>query len=58
LLVAITKKRLKLDCSHYTFLQILEVAMFEKKPIIQLVKDALKHESPPPDSKSLNFFSY
>ena len=58
LLVAITKKRLKLDCSHYTFLQILEVAMFEKKPIIQLVKDALKHELPPPASKQLNLFSY
>lgn len=58
LLMAITKKRLKLNCSLYTFLNIVEVAIFEKKPIFQLVSDALKQDSPPPASKQLNLFSY
>src|SRR6266511_1176899 len=34
-LVAIVKKRLKLDRSLYTILQILSVTMFEKTPILQ-----------------------
>jgi hypothetical protein len=42
LLVAIAKKRLRIDCSLYTFLQILEVNLFEKKPIILLISEALK----------------
>ncbi|RNC64540.1 MAG: IS4 family transposase [Desulfuromonadales bacterium] len=58
LLMAITKKRLKLDCSLYTFLNIVEVAIFEKKPIFQLVSGALKQDSPPPAGKQLNLFSY
>ena len=37
-LVAIVKKRLKLDISLYTFLQILSVTVFEKVPILQLVE--------------------
>jgi len=57
-LVAITKKRLNIDCTLYTFLQILEIAPFEKKPILQLVRDALKQESPPHISKQLELFSY
>jgi hypothetical protein len=39
LLVAIVKKRLKIEISLYTFLQILSVTVFEKVPILQLVKD-------------------
>ena len=42
LLVAIAKKRLGIQCSLYTLLQILEVNIFEKKPIISLVSEALK----------------
>ena len=42
LLVAIAKKRLRIQCSLYTFLQILEVNLFEKKPIILLTSEALK----------------
>jgi len=42
LLVAIAKKRLRIECSLYTLLQILEVNIFEKKPIISLVSEALK----------------
>ncbi|MDY6990695.1 MAG: IS4 family transposase [Thermodesulfobacteriota bacterium] len=34
-LVAIMKKRLKLDLSLYTILQILSISLFEKKPILQ-----------------------
>jgi len=35
LLVAIVKKRLNLDVSLYTILQILSVSLFEKTPILQ-----------------------
>jgi hypothetical protein len=42
LLVAIAKKRLGIQCSLYTFLQILEVNIFEKKAIISVVSEALK----------------
>jgi hypothetical protein len=42
LLVAIAKKRLGIQCSLYTLLQILEVNLFEKKLIISLVSEALK----------------
>ena len=37
LLVAIVKKRLKLDRSLYTILQILSVTQFEKTPILQVL---------------------
>ncbi|MFQ5752454.1 MAG: IS4 family transposase [bacterium] len=39
LLVAIIKKRLNIELSLYTFLQILSVTPFEKVPILQLVRD-------------------
>ncbi len=38
-LVAIIKKRLNLDMSLYTFLQILSVTVFEKVPIYQLLTE-------------------
>jgi hypothetical protein len=42
-LVAIIKKRLALDASLYTLLQILSVTLFEKMPIHQaLAQDDLK----------------
>jgi hypothetical protein len=49
LLVAIAKKRLRIECSLYTLLQIIDVNIFEKKPIISVVAEAHKHtvnESP------------
>ncbi len=58
LLVAITRKRMQLNCSLYTFLQIIDVAIFEKKSILQLVRDALKHEPPPSNAKQLELFNY
>lgn len=39
LLLIIVKKKLKIDVSLYTFLQILSVTVFEKVPILQLVND-------------------
>jgi len=47
LLVAILKKRLYLSCSLHTLLQILEVNLFERKPIPQLVRDAMKQITEP-----------
>ena len=38
-LIAIVKKRLKLDISLYTFLQILSISAFEKKSLLQLLTD-------------------
>ncbi len=56
LLVVIMKKRLDLPGSLHTILQILAVNIFEKKPIIQLVKDSLKLKCEPPLSNQLNLF--
>ena len=39
LLVAIVKKRLNIEASLYTFMQILSVTPFEKIPILQLLRD-------------------
>ena len=38
-LVAIIKKRLKIDQSLYTILQIFSITLFEKKPILQVLTD-------------------
>jgi len=38
-LVAIIKKKLKIDLSLYTILQILSISIFEKMPIIQAVTE-------------------
>jgi hypothetical protein len=55
-LVAIVKKRLALDASLYTLLQILSLTLFEKLPILQ----ALSHDQPTsedhPISNQLNLF--
>lgn len=58
LLVAITKKKLGIPCSLYTFLQILEVNLFEKKPISSLVAEALKQNPNIHDCNQLNLFNY
>jgi len=57
LLVAILKKRLHLPGSLHTILQILEVNIFEKRPIIQIVKDAYKQEPEPVLCNQLNLFN-
>jgi hypothetical protein len=56
LLVAILKKRLDLPGSLHTILQILEVNIFEKRPIIKIVKDAYKQEPEPSLCKQMNLF--
>jgi hypothetical protein len=49
LLVAILKKRLHLEASLYTILQILSLTLFEKTPISQVL-DQLPPASPSPDT--------
>ncbi len=56
LLVAILKKRLHLFCSLHTLLQILEVNLFERKPIAQLVQDAMKQIREPEISNQADLF--
>ena len=55
-LVAIVKKRLDLDASLYTLLQILSLTLFEKIPILQ----ALSQKQPSPEQEQngnqLNLF--
>ena len=57
LLVAILKKRLQLPGNLHTILQILEVNIFEKRPIIQIVKEANKQEPEPNLCNQLNLFN-
>jgi hypothetical protein len=43
-LVAIMKKRMKIDLTLYTILQILSITLFEKTPILQaLTETDYKH---------------
>jgi hypothetical protein len=57
-LVAIVKKRLNLDASLYSLLQILSVTLFEKMPLLQ----ALAHDDPIPTQtdpcNQLNLFTF
>ncbi|RLC87748.1 MAG: IS4 family transposase, partial [Chloroflexi bacterium] len=57
LLVVIAKKKLNIPCQLYTFLQILEVNLFEKKPLPSMIADALKQISEPPRDNQLNLFN-
>lgn len=56
LLVAIAKKRLKLQPTLHTLLQIVEVNLFEKTDIIQLVNKALRQEIMAETGNQLNLF--
>jgi len=56
LLVAIAKKRLKLQPSLHTLLQIVEVNLFEKIDIIQVVTKALRQEIMAETDDQLNLF--
>ena len=57
LLVAIVKKRLHLPGSLHTLLQIMEVNLFEKTDIIQVVEKAMRQETIPEPDNQLNLFS-
>lgn len=60
-LVAIIKKRLNLDVSLYTILQILSVTAFEKVPLIQLLTNTAYKNCDTytdPNSNQLTLFEY
>ena len=58
LLVAIAKKQWGIPVGMHTLLQILEVNLFEKRPINQIVDEAMKHELDTPLGKQLKLFDY
>lgn len=55
-LVAIMKKRLQLDLSLYTILQILSISLFEKKPILQAFTRPSYRTEIAADCMQLNLF--
>ncbi|MCD4748968.1 MAG: DUF4372 domain-containing protein [Thermoanaerobaculales bacterium] len=55
-LIAIIKKRLKIEASLYTILQVLSLSAFEKVHLIQLLTDADYTSEGHADSKQLNLF--
>ena len=57
-LVAIVKKRLNLDASLHTLLQILSVTVFEKIPIQQGLADADPNAENPMHANQLNLFAF
>lgn len=57
-LVAIIKKRLKVEASLYTILQILSVTTFEKESLYQLVTNHEVVIQPDPVFNQLNLFDY
>jgi len=56
-LVAIIKKRLKLELSLYTILQILSLCLFEKMPLIQALTSFDTEYGRPDSSKQLQLFN-
>src|SRR5512145_1402291 len=56
-LVAIVKKRLALDASLYTLLQILSLTLFEKMPILQALSQDQTASEEPSASNQLELFS-
>jgi hypothetical protein len=56
-LVAIVKKRLALDASLYTLLQILSLTLFEKMPILQALSHDQTASEEPSASNQLELFS-
>jgi len=55
-LVAVVKKRLGVDASLYTILQILSLALFEKAPLHQLLNDRALQTLDDENSSQLNLF--
>lgn len=55
-LVAIVKKRLNIQASLYTILQILSLTLFEKTPIYQLLNETEPTPTIPKNTKQLNLF--
>jgi hypothetical protein len=57
-LVAIVKKRLNLDASLYTLLQIFSLTLFEKMPIQQAFAGSSYTSEPGENSNQLNLFAF
>jgi len=57
-LVAIVKKRLNLDASLYTLLQILSLTLFEKMPIQQAFAANAPLSNQEENNNQLNLFSF
>ena len=55
-LVAIVKKRLGVEASRYTILQIFSLALFEKAPLSQLLNDRALQTLDSKDPIQLNLF--
>ena len=55
-LVAIVKKRLQLDASLYTLLQILSLTLFEKMPILQALSQDQPTNDPTTNANQLELF--
>lgn len=56
-LVAILKKRLALDASLYTILQVLSLTLFEKTPLLQTLAPGALAEAEPEHPNQLNLFN-
>lgn len=56
-LVAIVKKRLKIEASLYTILQTLSLTLFEKTPLDQLLKNSESQVSTHENDNQLNLFN-
>jgi hypothetical protein len=57
-LVAIVRKRLKLDASLYTLMQVFSVTAFEKASIESVILQAADSSEPVMDGNQLNLFGY
>ena len=57
ILVAIVKKRLNIEASLYTILQILSLTLFEKTPLDQLLKNTESTVDTPEINNQLNLFN-
>jgi len=55
-LIAIVKKRLALEASLYTILQMVSVTMFEKMPLDQLLKISARTRNGYTEDNQLNLF--
>jgi hypothetical protein len=57
-LVAIIRKRLKLNASLYTLMQVFSVTVFEKTSIESVILQTVDSSDPVMDDNQLNLFSY
>ena len=57
-LVAIVRKRLRLDASLYTLMQVFSVTAFEKSSIESVILQTVDGSEPVTDGNQLNLFIY